>query len=105
MRLFWLAGVTAVITACSARKVPQVAAGASCPSGGADSTRLACIALDTVDRSFHFVSVVLRYEVHGDSVRIVTMPDQSKNRVIDGMGIIWLRRSGAILSVAMTDSA
>lgn len=71
----------------------------------ADSTRLTHIALDSANRASGFISEVLRYERHGDSIRIVTMPDQRRNRVTDGMAIIWLRRDGRILRLTWTDSA
>jgi len=71
----------------------------------ADSARLAHIALDSANRSSGFISKVFRYEPHGDSIRIVTIPDQRGGRVIDGMSIIWLRRDGRILRLTWTDSA
>lgn len=72
-----------------------------------DSARLARIALDSANRASQFISEVLRYEPHGDSIRIVTMPDPRRNqlRVIDGMAIIWLRPDGRILRLTWTDSA
>jgi hypothetical protein len=71
----------------------------------ADSVRIAHIALDSANRASGFISKVFRYELHGDSIRIVTIPDQRGGRVIDGMSIIWLRRDGQILRLTWTDSA
>lgn len=70
-----------------------------------DSMRMTHIAFDSANRASGFISEVLRYEPHGDSIRIVTMPDQRRNRIIDGMAIIWLRRDGRILRLTWTDSA
>ena len=83
-----------------ARRMPAATAPAT-----ADSAALARAALDTVDRASGFVSEILRYELHGDSVRIVTMPDQQRNVIIDGMAVIWLRRDARVLRVTFTDSA
>jgi len=71
----------------------------------ADSARMAHIALDSANRASGFISKVFRYEPHGDSIRIVTIPDQHGGRVIDGMSIIWIRRNGRILRLTWTDSA
>lgn len=98
----------------------SVAAFAACTRGPAESARgvtsatapptldsasLARAALDTVNHAAGFISEVLRYELHGDSVRIVTIPDQRRNIVIDGMAVIWLRLDGRILRLAFADSA
>src|SRR5690349_11660426 len=79
--------------------------GARRTAAAIDSAHLARVALDSTNRASHFVSEVLRYELHGDSVRIVTMPDHRKNPILDGMAIIWLRRDGRILRLTWTDSA
>ena len=78
---------------------------AQCERPKNDSSRIACVALDTVQRGFHLPSLVLRYEMHGDSIRIVTTPDQTRIHVLDGMGVVWLARNGSVLSVTVTDSA
>ena len=99
-------GFACVISACDggpAESAPRTAA-AVAPIA-AESASLARAALDTVGRASGSVSEILRYEVHGDSVRIVTMPDQRRNRITDGMAVIWLRRDGRILRVAWSDSA
>ena len=70
-----------------------------------DSARVTRAALDSANHASRFISEVLRYETHGDSVRIVTMPDQRKNPMLDGMAVIWVRRDGRILRLTWTDSA
>lgn len=99
-------GVVCVVGACGGGpgEFPRGAPSASAPVP-ADSASLARTALDTVDRASGFVSEILRYERHGDSVRIVTMPDQRRNVIIDGMAVIWLRRDGQVLRMSFTDSA
>lgn len=70
-----------------------------------DSASLARTALDTVDHASGIVSEILRFDLHGDSVRIVTVPDRRKNVIVDGMAVVWLRRDGRVLRVIYTDSA
>jgi hypothetical protein len=99
-------GAICAVGACGggSAESPRGAPSASAPVP-ADSASLARAALDTVDRASGFASEILRYELYGDSVRIVTMPDQRRNVIIDGMAVIWLRRDARVLRVTFTDSA
>ena len=76
----------------------------ACRGGADDSTLAAFVALDTLNRSDPFTSVILRYSRDSTGFRIVTMPAPG-SRVIDGMAIIRLTPACRIISVVKTDSA
>jgi len=77
---------------------------AACKGGADDSALAAFVALDTLNRSDPFNSVILRYSRDSTGFRIVTMPAPGRH-ILDGMAIIRLTPECRIISVVKTDSA